>query len=326
MARKQQTDYTKPKLIAYLRTLADSSKSWKEMQETILPGISCRGEIPPPHPECPNIERRPRMGTSMDRVEIRHCLRDVCKCVALLPTCSNKSMDEGWLERDRAERELSDFYNPSARTGKYFDLARDIQQLKQASARVENMGVLDEERRRLGLICDDVCNRYRVVEEARFFLDTTRKRWPGSFSDVQDWTAPKDYDLHDHRKMIEIALDEIDFSAIAFDDSVVHYIEHISGKLIGHSQRGPLLFTSAERAKQYIATKEMMSISKGVLSADDVQVVLRWFTDRHRFILGEPEGGAFLFDKYPELTDARPADDSDLSEALETAGTRDTEW
>ncbi len=323
---KKTTDYPKPKLIAYLRQLADSGKRWEDMQKDILPGITCIGDVPPPHPEAPNIERRPRMGTDMPKTEIRHCLRDICKCVALLPTCCNKAMDEGWLERDRAERELTEFYNPSTRTGKYFDLARDIQLLKQASVRVEKTGVLDEERRRLGLICDDVCNRYRVVEEARFFLDQTRKRWPGSFRDVADWSPPVERDPHDHRKMLEIALDEIDFDAVPFDDGTVYYLEYISGQLVGHSQRGPLFFASHERAKQYIASKEMMSISKGVLSADDVQVVLRWYVDRHRFTLDEPTGGSFLFDKYPELTAARPADDSDLSEALETAGTRDTEW
>ena len=54
---KRTTDYTKPKLIAHLRALADTGKPWKEMQQHELTRITCIGEVPAPHPEYPASRR-----------------------------------------------------------------------------------------------------------------------------------------------------------------------------------------------------------------------------------------------------------------------------
>ncbi len=326
MARKT-TDYSKPKLINYLRSLADTGKSWRDMQVDILPGVTCIGDLYPLLDGAPdNTPRHARHGTAMSRTEIRHCLRDVCRCVAMLDEVSNKRMDEAWRDRARAQAELDEFAGVNGGWGKYHSMRRDIEKLKSALERVAKVGVLDDEKRRLSMVRDSASNRFASTEDRRFFLDQTRKRYVGSFSEVHDWTPPTERDPTDTRTMLEVAIDEVDFDEIDFDGSKVYFVQHISGRYVGNSQTGPLFFRLKTAAYAYTENKQMFSLSESTLTADAVRETVRWYNENHRFILSEPADGLWLYEQYPQLASTRPVDDGEFQESMEAATSAITEW
>ncbi len=62
MARKT-TDYSKPEVIKRFRQLADDGLDWRNEQDKVLAGMSCRGIVPEAHPECAEAPRRAKEGT-----------------------------------------------------------------------------------------------------------------------------------------------------------------------------------------------------------------------------------------------------------------------
>ncbi len=328
MARKQ-VDYARPQLIHYLRELANSGRPWQELQKDVLPKVSCRGEIPPPHAECPDVERRPRLDTDMDRTAIRHALRDICTARTTLDETTNDVLTREWLERQRAWDERDEYCGISGGWGKFHRLRQDIEKIESAATRVAKIEVLEREKRRLVSVADEAARRFALVEDRRFFLDQTRKRYAGSFPEIKDWSVPTDRSAPDHRRMIEIALDEIDFETVGLGGETVYFLEHVSGRWIGNSQLGPLFFTSMEPAQQYADASSMMGLGlkAEALTEDNLRGILGWFFDHHRFLIEKPKDASWLFEVYPQLVSARPADDGELSEALELAGrTNDGAW
>lgn len=322
MARKQ-VDYKKSELIAHLRKLADSGERWETMQKTVLPKISCRGEIPPPHAEAPNIERRPAPGTSMDKAAVRHCLRNLCKVRAVMGSVTNAKLDTAWHDRRRAKDELEDYAGRNGSWGRYHHLRRDIEKEKSATARVAKIEAIDAEKRRLTAVHAEASRMFGLLEDKRFFVDEVRKQYPGSFPDIRDWSPPIDRPDDDTRSLIEVEVDLVDWDLIAFDDSECFFIEHISGRWIGDREKGPLYFQRRKAAEAFTDEQMSMSVKVGSMTADSTRGTCEWFASHHRFIRELPTDGAFLYDRYPALLDTRPVDDSELVESLEHASKKE---
>lgn len=324
MARK--TDYSKAEIIRRFRQIAERNQDWHAQQDTVLAGISCRGVIPEPHPEMPDVERRPQEGTAMNRGELRHCFRDVCKSVGWLKQCSNSQMTEAWTDRRNAQEELAEFSPPSGGWGRYQTLRADIERLKTARERVAKLAALDDEKRRLILIADEASRKFSVMEDLRFRFDECRLAYAGSFPEVSSWTPPVERDPEDLRKRVEIEIAEIDFDDIGLDGRSVFFVEGFGGVIYGDKVGGPLYFQSVDLANRFVDEQPKACISETKLTPDSVRDLLRWFVDRNRLISGKVDGGLLLYEQFPELVNVKPRDDSQLDAALETATANSTGW
>ena len=325
MARKK-TDYSKPEVIRRFREIANRNQDWHAQQDTVLAGMSCKGDIPPPHPEMPDVERRPRDGTAMSRSELRHCFRDVCKSVGWLKQCSAKQMDAAWLDRRDSQEALAEFFPANGGWGKYHDLRSNIDGLKKASERVAKLSALDDEKRRLALVAAEATHRFSIIEDTRFKFDEVRTKYPGSFPEISGWSPPIPRDAEDTRRRVEIEISEIDFSDVGLDGKKVFYIEAFGGRIFGDRQLGPLYFTSADLAGRYVDEKKKCCISEGHLTPDAMPNLLLWFHDHHKFVSELPGGGSWLFQEYPELVTARARDDSELDESLAMSTGANETW
>lgn len=324
---KEKIDYTKPEVIKRFRQLADEGLDWYAEQDKILAGMSCLGIVPEPNPECPKAPRRAKEGTSLNRVQLRHCLRDICKSVGWLKECSAKQMDAAWRDRRDAQEELNEFFPSNRGRGRYHDLRQNIERLKTARERVGQFAALDDQKRRLELVADEASHRFSLIEDIRFRFDECRLTYAGSFSEVSTWSPPTPRDLEDTRRRVDIEIAAVDWDEVGFDGKRVFIVEVIGGAIFGDRVNGLLYFTNAALAGRFADEyPRECCVNEITLAADALPSLLSWYVDKHRFTASRPDGGLFLNEQFPELVNIKAKDTSELDEALEAATARSAGW
>lgn len=320
---KKPTDYTKPQVLKMFRRWADSGKPWLELQANELPKVKCIGDLYPLPPDSPaNTPRHARLGTALDKVALRHALRDVYKAVRMADRVSNARMDSAFRDRAKSEGEYRAFFDETGRRGEYYRLRQDIERLESAELRVRKVSVLDDRRRCLAAVRDSAVERFAAIEDERFFFNEVCLKYVEAFADYRQWTPPDRPDPLDVRNPQMIAIDSLDFSEIGLDDSEVFYVEHLSGKMVGSVKGGPMYFTNQKAAWAYTDNAEKFSISRDTLTPDRVQSTCLWYAERHRYTSDEPKHAKFLYLEYPALTATAPPDDQEFAEEFEAVQPR----
>lgn len=323
---KAKTNYTKTAVLQMFRKWADADSTWQHHVDK-LKQVQCQGDLKPLPPGAPpDAPRRAAEGTSLDKVGLRHAMRDICRCVAMLDETSNNVLNKAWLDRQRAQAERDEYAGANGGWGKYHRLRQDIEKIESASTRVAKIEIVEREKRRLIAVADEASRKFALIEDRRFFVDEVRKKYVGSFPEIHDWVPPTGRPETDTRSMVQAALDEIDFSSVGLDGEVAFFLEHVSGRWIGHTQHGPMIFAREEPALQYVDSKMGLSVKAEPLTEDNVREILRWYNDHHRFVIEKPKDASWLFERFPELLCARPTDDSEMTEALEYAGKTEGGW
>lgn len=324
--KTKATNYTKPQVLQMFRKWADSGKPWKELQENELPKVQCIGKLYPLRPGSPpDTPRHAYEGTALDKVGLRHALRDICRAVHMADQVSNERMDEAFRDRDKTQAAYDAFFNETTRWGEYYRLRQDVERLGSAELRVRKIAVLDDQRRRLAAIRDSAVNRFALIEEQRFFFNNVALQYAAAFPDYRQWTPPDQPDPLDTRNPQTIAIDSLDFDSLDLDGSEIYLVEHLSGRMLGAVKGGPMFFVSEEAGRQYTEDNPKLSLSRDTLTPGRVREVCRWFAERHRFTGDEPKRSKFLYQEFPALTDTSPPDNREFAEELEAVQPR-TGW
>lgn len=312
-----KTDYPKSKVLRLFRAWADQDSTWQNHVGK-LAGVECIGTLPPIDPDFPAAILHPALGTSLDKRDLRHSMRDICDAVKLAPQVTNTILTEAFDDRIRSQELADDFYSQPLQDGKYFDRRREIDGLKSAEERARKTSVIDAERRRLSLVKAEAADRYSKLADIRTQVDNTASEFGAAFPGHRPWRMPINRPAIDPRERLRFVIDELNFD-LDFGDDAVHFIDTIGGKLLGSCSGGPMYFPSLKSAVSYCDKGIRVAVSNRILNAHNVEQLVRFYSERPQFTSDRPAGGLFLFEQFPELLVAAPVDSVELDRALELA-------
>ena len=314
--RVKAQDYTKPEVLRLFRAWADADSTWQHHVDKLV-GIECVGDLPPVDPDFPQKILHPAVGTSLDKAERRHAMRDICRAVAVSESVSNTAMDAAWADRLKCQQLFLSFCNDRLASGDYFVQRQKIEHLRDAETRERRLTVLEIEKRRRSSICDEAARKFSRLQDERFPYDQTCKAFPAAFPGYKPWIQPDTPEPIDERNPTMVAIDEIDWDEIVFSEERAYFIETLAATTVGHVEHGPLIFASKEAAEQFIEDNPNYSLALTLLIAKSVRNTLEWYAHRHRFLDKLPPGGRWLFVVYPALLAAAPPEPEEYETKLE---------
>ena len=300
-----KTNYSKTDVLRMFKAWAKADSTWKHHVDK-LAGIECVGDLPNVDPEFPAKILHPALGTSLDKRDLRHAMRDICRAVAVSESVSNDAMTAAWDERVKCEKFYLDFCNARLGSGDYYDQKAKIEHVRDAQTRERRMAVLESEKRRRASVCDEAARKFSRLEDDRSPYDDAARDFPQAFPGHQVWARPNTPPSIDSRNPVLAKIDEIDWDEIVFSDERVFFVESLAATIVGHVENGPLFFTNKEAAEQFIEDNPKFALASTRLASESVRSRLQWYAERHTFIRELPTAGQWLFVTYPALLVAAP--------------------
>ncbi len=317
---KAKTNYTKTAVLQMFRKWADADSTWQHHVDK-LAKVQCEGVLKSLPAGAPaNAPRHAAEGTSLDKVGLRHAMRDICVAVELAPSVSHEVMGTAFADREQTQLDCDLFCDGINRTGQYYRRRSDIERLKSAQERAMKISVLDNERRRLASIRDNAADHFRGLEDKAFGFNKTAIAYGAAFPGFVPWTIPSDKMPIDRDHIAGVRVNEVDFDELVLTGQPVWYVDCLGGGLLGHTEYGPVYFEHEQSGRTFIdGDYAHHSLSRDVLSADRVREVCIFFAGHPKFTNDKPKGSKFLFQEYPDLLAVAPTNTLELDEALSAA-------